>query len=190
MLGLLSNTSQAWVDAVLGDFDAFLTDHAANERKASAMALQFVVRYPDRHHILEPLIGVAREELAHFHQVFKLMQARGLQFRRDEKDPYVNGLMRHINGDRERGFMDRLIMAGVIEARGCERFATLASALTEPSLRAFYEEISESESRHANLFNDLAKAYFPDDVVDQRHGFWLERDAEVIASIPPRSALH
>ena len=30
-------SSKQWLDAVLADFDAFLLDHAANERKASGI---------------------------------------------------------------------------------------------------------------------------------------------------------
>ena len=90
---LLSTTPDSWIQAVLGDFDAFLLDHAACERKASAMAMTFLVRYPDRDAILEPMILLAREELAHFHAVFKLLQARGLHFVSDSKDPYLNALL-------------------------------------------------------------------------------------------------
>ena len=45
----------------MGDFDRFLIDHAACERKASATAMSFVVRYPDRDRVLEPLIALAIE---------------------------------------------------------------------------------------------------------------------------------
>ena len=87
-------SSKEWLKAVLEDFDSFLLDHAACERKASAMALTFVVRYPDRDPLLEPMISLAREELAHFHQVFRILRKRGLEFRKDERDPYVNALLK------------------------------------------------------------------------------------------------
>jgi len=86
MIDLRLPSSDEWIDAVLNDFDAFLLDHAANERKASSMAMTFVLRYPDRDAILEPMIQLAREELSHFHRVFKLMQTRGLRFERDRQD--------------------------------------------------------------------------------------------------------
>ncbi len=190
---LLSVTSDAWVQAVLGDFDTFLLDHAACERKASAMAITFVVRYPDRDAILDPMICLAREELAHFHAVFKLLQARGLHFVTDSKDPYLNALLPHCrNGRKDRNpeFLDRLLMAGVVEARGCERFETLAKALEDAELKQFYAEIAVSESRHAQLFVDLAGHYFETDTIQERLGFWLERDAEIIADLPPQAALH
>ncbi|MEL7341532.1 MAG: tRNA isopentenyl-2-thiomethyl-A-37 hydroxylase MiaE, partial [Bacteroidota bacterium] len=42
----------AWIKAVLEDFDTFLQDHANCERKASAMAMSFVAKYPDRLEII------------------------------------------------------------------------------------------------------------------------------------------
>ena len=55
-------------------FDAFLIDHAACERKASATGMWFVVRYPDRPVLLDPLIAFAREELEHFHRVYRVIE--------------------------------------------------------------------------------------------------------------------
>ena len=46
----------AWVEKVLEHFDTFLQDHADCERKASAMALSMVAKYPDRNEIIPDLI--------------------------------------------------------------------------------------------------------------------------------------
>jgi tRNA-(ms[2]io[6]A)-hydroxylase len=183
-------TQDAWLKAVLADFDAFLLDHAACERKASAMAMTFVVRYPDRQAILDPMIRLAKEELGHFHQVFGICQERGLRFTRDSKDPYVNALLREVRQGRDIEFLDRLVMAGVVEARGHERFGRLAEALPPGDLKEFYVAITESEARHSGLFVSLAKNYFPEDMVEERVAFFLEKEAEIIAAIPPRPALH
>jgi len=187
---LRTPSSNEWLEAVLGDFDSFLLDHAACERKASAMALTFVVRYPDRDPLLEPMITLAREELAHFHQVFKILRVRGLEFRKDERDPYVNALLRQTRRGREEELMDRLLLAGVVEARGNERFQRIADALEEPEMKGFYGEIARSEARHADLFVELASALFPKEEVEPRLEFWLDREAEAIAQVPPRPALH
>ena len=183
-------TQDAWVSAVLGDFDAFLLDHAACERKASAMAMTFVVRYPDRDAILDPMIRLAKEELAHFHQVFRICQQRGLRFSHDTKDPYVNALLSQIRRGREVEFLDRLVMAGVVEARGHERFGRVADALEPGELKDFYRQITLSEARHCELFFDLAKVYFEAEEVAQRIAFFLDRDSDAIAAIAPRPALH
>ena len=190
MFDLLIKTDDAWVEAVLGDLDAFLLDHAACERKASAMAMSFVVRYPDRDAILEPMIQLAREELTHFYRVFKILEARGLRFERDEKDPYIHALLSKVGKGREQVFLDRLLMAGVVEARGCERFATIGEAMPDPGLREFYVEIAASEARHADLFAELAGLYFDAETIRDRVGYWLEADAAAIAALAPRPALH
>ena len=190
MIELQTKTTQQWLDAVLADFDAFLLDHAACERKASAMAMTFVVRYPDRDAILDPMIHLAREELTHFHRVFKLCRARNLRFRGDQKDPYVNAMIKKVRRGREEEFLDRLVMAGVVEARGNERFGVLADALEDPELKSFYEEITRSEERHADLFVELAEHYYSSNEVQERVAFFLSVDAEAISAIPPRAALH
>lgn len=190
MISLQLPSSDEWVAAVLGDFDAFLLDHAANERKASSMAMTFVLRYPDRDAILEPLIQLAREELTHFHRVFKLMQARGLRFTRDQQDLYMKAMLGQVRHGRDEEFLDRLVLAAVVEARGCERFTVLSQALTDPELKGFYTEIAESESRHNALFLDLAGAYFSADTIAERVDFWVAQDARILADLPIRPILH
>ena len=190
MVTLQISTSPTWTEAVLGDFNAFLLDHAACERKASAMAMTFVVRYPDRDQIHEPMIQLAREELAHFHRVFRLCKERGLRFSGDQKDPYVNRMIKLIRSGREEEFVDRLIMAGVVEARGHERFGLIASALPMGSLQRFYQEITDSEARHADLFVQLAAHYASDEHIQERLAFFQESEAEIVADLQPRPALH
>lgn len=190
MIQLHTTTSQQWVDTVLSDFDAFLLDHAACERKASAMAMTFVVRYPDRDELHDPMIQLAREELAHFHRVFRICRERGLRFSGDRKDPYVNAMIKRTRHGRDEEFLDRLIMAGVVEARGHERFGCIAVALEDGPLKEFYEEITRSEERHAEIFVELAALYFSEEMVRERVDFFLAADAEICAGLPFRAALH
>ncbi len=133
MLDLRTATPKAWLDAVFGDFDAFIVDHAACERKASATGMSFVVRYPDRPELIEPMIEFAREELEHFHIMYKLCAERGLSLAADYKDDYVNGLRSRVRTSRDEHLLDRLLVAGIVEARGCERLFLVAEALREQS---------------------------------------------------------
>jgi len=190
MIDLHITTGPQWVHAVLSDFDTFLLDHAACERKASAMAMTFVVRYPDRDKIHEPMIVLAREELAHFHRVFRLCMERGLRFSRDQKDPYVNALLKLTRHGRDAEFVDRLVMAGVVEARGHERFGHIANALDPGPLKSFYAEITQSEARHAEIFIELAREYGEADEIDARLAYFLEQEAAIVARLPARPALH
>ena len=76
-LDLMSPSPSAWIDCVMNDFDSFLQDHADCERKASAMAMSFVAKYPDRTEIIPELIETGIEELEHFQQVYAIMEKRG-----------------------------------------------------------------------------------------------------------------
>lgn len=174
----------------MADFDAFLLDHAACERKASATGMNFVVRYPDRTEMLEPFIAFAREELEHFHEVYKLIAARGLILPADAPDPYVNGLRGWVRTGRDERLLDRLVLGGVVEARGCERFGLVAEALPAGELKEFYAELTRSEARHMGLFHRMARLYFDDTTVRARTESLLELEARVVAELELRPALH
>lgn len=191
MIQLKTATNAAdWVAIALRDFDAFLLDHASCERKASAVGLSFVVRYPDRAEMIEPMIRFAREELSHFHQVYKLIAQRKLFLGPDEEDPYVNVMMKEVRFGRDERFLDRLLVSGLIEARGAERIAIVAEALESPDLKSFYRRLARAESRHRNFFEEIARRYFADEIVDKRLSELAQVEADAIASVPYRSALH
>ena len=57
-------------------------------------------------------------------------------------------------------------------------------------MKDFYVAIARSESKHSGLFVRLAEIYFPTDVVEDRVAFFIEKETEAIAAIPPRPALH
>lgn len=190
MLRLRCATDPSWIDVVLGDFDAFLVDHAACERKASATALKLVAHYSDRSLLVRELIPFAQEELEHYAQVMGIILDRGLSTRADEKDPYVGALMKLIKRGPEQYFLDRLLVLGIVEARGCERFGLVAEALEPGPLKEFYADITRSEARHHGLFVRLAKEYFPADQVQTRLNDLLEEEAKIVSHLPHRPAVH
>ena len=73
-LDLTVATRPEWVSVVKDDIPAFLQDHADCERKASAMAMSLVAKYPDRLEIIPELIATGLEELEHFQQVYEVMR--------------------------------------------------------------------------------------------------------------------
>lgn len=187
---LQSKSSAAWLDAVLQDFDAFLADHANAERKAAAMAMAVVSRFGDREDLVEAMLELAQEELSHFHAVYRLMRARGLPLMPERRDDYVGALRTLCRNGREDYMLDTLLIAGVVEARGCERFGLIAEALPPGTLKDFYMDITRSEARHGGLFVRLAKLYFPGDAVDTRLGALFAAEKDIVAALPPRAALH
>jgi tRNA-(ms[2]io[6]A)-hydroxylase len=187
---LLKATDSAWVQEVLNDFDAFLQDHANCERKASALAMSMVVKYPDRSRLIPGLIAIAEEELHHFRQVYTLMAERGVRLAKDTPDPYVNQLIQTLRSGREERFLDRLLISGLMECRGAERFKMLSEAFSDDTLRAFYRELWGSEIKHSRRFIDMALDYFETDVVFPRLRTLQEREAEIVDTLPYRAVLH
>ena len=187
----LASTSSQWLRTVQKNFDAFIVDHALNERKASASAMTLVAHYPDRSELVEAMIDLAIEELSHFKQVMKIIASRNLIIGNEKKDPYVNALRQNIDkSDSEAYLLDRLLLGAVIEARGEERFNLLARDLADQSLRSFYTKISSSEARHFALFLNLATKYFNRKTVEERLSEWIEIEKQIIESLPITSSLH
>lgn len=184
MLNLRNETSKEWLDMVFSDFDSFLIEHAACERKASATNMAFVVKYPDRTHILEPMINMAKEELDHFHQVYQFIAKRGLTLRPDTKDEYVLMLLHKMRSDPTQRFLDRMIISSVVEARGCERLGLVSKHVEDPELKEFYLELVRCEARHHMVFIQLAKKYFEPAIVDKRVNEFLDYEAEAITKVP------
>src|SRR5437870_12083412 len=111
-LELAVATRPEWVRTVLSDFPAFLQDHADCERKASAMALSFVAKYPDRIEIIPDLIETGIEELGHFQQVYTHMRKRGIFLAKEmSQDPYIKALTDLCRTDPVNRFLDRLLLA-------------------------------------------------------------------------------
>jgi tRNA-(ms[2]io[6]A)-hydroxylase len=189
-IDVLTTTPADWAQVILQRFDEFLADHANCERKASALAMSLVVKYPERREIIPALIAVAREELEHFEQVYELMRARGLALVKDEPDPYVNALVAHMRHGRSLRLLDRLLVSSVIECRGAERFRIVADALSDPALKDFYATLWKAETKHGHQFVDMALKCFPADAVYPRLEELMRVEAQIVAQLPWRASLH
>ncbi len=190
-LELRCESPQAWIEAVMDNFPAFLQDHADCERKASAMAMSFVAKYPDRREIIPELIDIGIEELEHFKQVYALMEHMNVPLPdKMYPDPYIDALLQYCRTGREQRFLDRLLIASVVETRGAERFRLVSEHQAEPELTRFYKILYASEAKHGHTFIKMALHYFGKDEVYARADEWHEYEAEVIRSLPIRAALH
>lgn len=190
MITLQYTTPPEWTETVLADFDHFLLDHAAAEKKASGMAMSMVSHYPDKVAIVQTMTDLAVEELVHFKQVVKLLIERGLTMGSDEKDPYINALRKLFRQGTEFFLLDRLLIAGIIEARGHERFGMIADALPAGADKRFYRAITRSEAKHSDVFIELAQQYFAADEIETRLNELLRLEGEICAGLPLRAALH
>ena len=183
-------TPATWTDAVMADFDSFLLDHAAAEKKASGMAISMLSHYPDRVELVAAMADLAVEELTHYREVVKWIHRRGLLTVADRKDHYVLALRDSIRKGREIYLLDRLLTASIIEARGAERFALVATALPAGALKKFYQSIARSEERHYELFLRLANKYLEAEMVTERWDQLLDIEAAIVADLPIQAALH
>lgn len=184
-------SSKEWIAAVMSDFDAFLQDHLDCERKASSMAMSFIAKYPDRKEIIPELIETGIEELEHFQEVYKIMASRGIPLPKSMgEDPYVKGLIKRCHSGREERFLDRLLIASIVETRGAERFRMVADALEDPDLKRFYKTLWTSEAKHGHIFVKMALNYFPKDQVYTRLEWWVDQEQEILDGLAIRAALH
>ena len=191
MLGLRYPTPAHWVDLVWRDFDRFLQDHAANERKVAISALTLANQHPRRTELVRTLIDVAREEMSHLKRVHDLLLARNSHLGFDAPDRYMGALHKAIrNPSVDQYLLDRLVLFGIVEARGCERFGLLAESAKDPEIASFYRELTRSEARHHGLYLGLARTYFEADQVAARVESLLDLEAEIMAKQPLRPALH
>ncbi len=187
---LKCKTDPRWIKAVMSDFDAFLIDHAANERKASTLAMSMVVHYPDKADIVREMIDLAMEEMAHFREVIKIMLKRGLQQIPDKTNFYIGTFMRAMRKDPKHYLLDRLLMFSIVEKRGAERFGIVGEALTEPKIKDFYQRLAAAEYRHYELFISLAHQYYDPKTVAARLEQLLQIEADIVKQCPFKAAVH
>lgn len=189
---LKAESSKEWIEAVMADFPSFLQDHADCERKASAMAMSLIAKYPDKEFIITDLIETALEEMEHFRDVYKIMQIKNVPLpSKMAPDLYIHQLMEEAKGGSvESRFLTRLLLGSVVECRGCERFKLVADHLEDPDLKRFYKELWASEAKHGNIYVRLALNYFEEELVYKRLDELMNKEAEILNSLPIRAALH
>lgn len=183
-------TSPRWLPHALAHFDEVLIDHAHCEKKAAANALSLLQAYPEVPGLPAQMARLAREESAHLAKVLQLMDARGLSLTKDLGDPYAQGLLKVMRNPSKERRLDRFLVAGLIEARSCERLALLADGLEDAQLKRFYGELARSEDGHQRLFLRLARAVASPDEVTARLEVLSRVEAELVESLPLRAAVH
>lgn len=193
MLGLLRPTDPRWVEAVEGQLDRLLSDHAHCELKAAHSALALVGRFAgEAPEIVAPLLALAKEETGHFDLVHRRIEGRGKLLAIPASDGYVVALRTAAREDHRDHpvLLDRLLISALVEGRSCERFSLLAEHLEDAELRGFYTSLMESEARHYRMFCRLAEDRFGFDTARARLLELAEREAEVVDRLPLGPTVH
>ncbi|TWD44009.1 tRNA-(ms[2]io[6]A)-hydroxylase [Pantoea sp. SJZ147] len=129
--------------------------------------------------LVEKMVLLIKEELHHFYQVWEIMQSRGLVYQKITSSRYAKGLLREVTTHEPDTLVDKLICGAYIEARSCERFASLAPYL-DSELEKFYISLLRSEARHYQDYLTLAAQISPKDITARVRAIG-EAEAKLIA---------
>jgi tRNA-(ms[2]io[6]A)-hydroxylase len=148
-------TPEAWLAEACALPELLLIDHANCEKKAASTALALMFAYAEDLELTDQLSRLAREELRHYSQVAKLIAKLKITPQRLAPGRYAAQLRRLVSTGEPQREMDLMICGAFIEARSCERFAALGTAIGAP-LADLFRGLHEAESRHYQLYLSLA----------------------------------
>lgn len=190
MLHLKAPTDASWLAQVDENLEEILIDHAHCEKKAAGTAMNLIFHYVENIELCREMTEIVNEELEHFHMVIELLEKRGIRFRRLKPSQYGNRLHELVRKSEPERAVDRLLVAGLIEARSCERFQALAEHVDDPELAKFYQSLFESEARHHTTYTRLAHHFAAEEVVLRRLEELYEAEAQIMAEREPLPRMH
>jgi tRNA-(ms[2]io[6]A)-hydroxylase len=190
MLSLQSASDARWLAQVDAHLDDILIDHAHCEKKAAGVAMNLLFSYVDHVPLARAMTEIVNEELAHFQLVLDLLERRGILFRKLSPSSYGQRLHAIVRKDEPARAVDRLLVAGLIEARSCERFAVLRDHVADAELQEFYGSLFESEARHHATYVRLACDVAPEETVRERLHWLAAEEAAIIAQGDPVARMH
>ena len=190
MLSLQTTSDARWLAQVDAHLDEILVDHAHCEKKAAGVAMNLLFSYVDHVPLARAMTEIVNEELAHFHLVLDLLERRGIPFRKLSPSSYGQRLHALVRKEEPARAIDRLLVAGLIEARSCERFSLLRDHVADAELREFYGSLFESEARHHATYVRLACDVAPEETVRERLHWLAAEEAAIIARGDPVARMH
>ncbi|HJP02413.1 MAG TPA: tRNA isopentenyl-2-thiomethyl-A-37 hydroxylase MiaE [Planctomycetota bacterium] len=190
MIELAWRTPSEWVGRVAEQPLALLADHAHCELKAASSAQALIARHPDDALLVERLAAMAEEEMQHFSMVTRILHARGGALTRLCANPYAEALLNATKEGRGDTLLDRLVVAGLIEARSLERFRLLEEHLEDRELAALYRDLVPSETAHQGLFFHLARRRVGERAAGERIETLRQREGRLVASLPFSVRVH
>ena len=182
-------TPEAWIKSAISNADLLLIDHANCEKKAASTALSLLYRHVEKPSLLQRLSRLAREELRHFEQVARVIEERGITYRYVSASRYAGVLNKIVRSHEPQRLVDTLLVASVIEARSCERFALLADVVDE-HLAGLYRSLLDSEKRHFDAYRQLALEYGDEKDVQARLDVILEEENDFITTADQEFRFH
>ena len=174
-------TPEGWIKSAISNIDILLIDHANCEKKAASTALSLLYRHVEKPSLLQRLSRLAREELRHFEQVARVIEERGIAYRYVSASRYAGVLNKTVRPHEPQRLVDMLLVASVIEARSCERFALLADVV-DVQLAGLYRSLLDSEKRHFDVYRQLALEYGDEKDVRARIDLILEEENNFITT--------
>lgn len=190
MLHLQSESQTRWLKQVETHLNEILIDHAHCEYKAAATAMNLLGAYIEKEELTVEMTRIVEEELEHFHMVLAILQSRKISFRRLRPGNYGRDLNALVRPTEPHRAVDRLLIAGLIEARSCERFDLLRTHIQDRELAAFYGSLFESEARHHSTYVRLAKLFDTDSSVRKRLSELSAIETQIIAVGNPLPRMH
>ena len=190
MLSLAVPTDAGWFDRIADHLDVILIDHCHLEKRAASNALNLIFRYTGRDGLARELSEVVKEEMDHFTQMLDILEARNIEFVRLPASTYASKLSECATKQEPAAFLDKLLVAALIEARSAERFKILQERLEDPELVKFYGDLFTSEARHHTLYTGLARRFYPAERVKTRLSELSRLEAEALAAATDAPRLH
>ncbi|MBE7640251.1 tRNA 2-methylthio-N6-isopentenyl adenosine(37) hydroxylase MiaE [Salegentibacter sp. BLCTC] len=192
MLGLKLPTDPRWANIAEKNIEEILIDHAYCEQKAASTAISLIVSFPEYTELVDEMIALSREEMGHFKMVHEQLLKRGYVLGRDRKDEYVIKLLSFFpkGGSRTTQLVHRLLIAGLIEARSCERFRLLSEELQDKELADFYHRLMISEANHYTMFLKFARKYGERSEVDKKWNDLLDFEANIMKDLGKDKTIH
>lgn len=185
---LQSATPQAWLERAVQEQELLLIDHAHCEKKAASTALMLLYRYPEQTNLIDRMSRLAREELRHFEQVLKIMRQRNITYRHLTPSRYAKSLFAHAHNHEPAKLIDTLIIGAFVEARSCERFASLLPYLDD-ELAKFYNGLLASEARHYQHYLHFAQQ-ISQESLEERIAEFSEIENDLIVSPDEQFRFH
>jgi tRNA-(ms[2]io[6]A)-hydroxylase len=181
MLSLKAATSPLWLQQVDRDLPAILIDHAHCEKKAAGTAMNLLFAYGT----IEPKVSrelsdIIVEELDHFRLVLDVLEGRAIRFTAQKPSAYGRRLNELVRKGEPHRAIDRMLVASLIEARSCERFALLRDHVPDRELAEFYGSLFESEARHHSTYVQLAGYFGSEEDIRHRLEELSAEEAEII----------